>query len=64
MLQRLARLLVVLLAIVALALVAVWVMTNTEYGRERVRRYALDALAGSTHGLVRIGGIRGNLSDF
>ena len=43
MLQRIARLLVVLLAIVALALVAVWVVTNTTYGRERVRRFALDA---------------------
>ncbi|HEU4720990.1 MAG TPA: translocation/assembly module TamB domain-containing protein [Gemmatimonadaceae bacterium] len=61
MLQRLARLLVVLLAIVALALVAVWVVTNTEYGRERVRRYALESLAGATHGIVRIGGVRGNL---
>jgi hypothetical protein len=61
MLQRLARLLVVLLAIATLALIAVWVVTNTEFGRERVRRYALGALARSTHGLVRIGGVRGNL---
>jgi translocation and assembly module TamB len=61
MLQRLARVLVVLLAIVALALVAVWVVTNTKYGRERVRRYALGALGGSTHGIVKIGAIRGNL---
>jgi translocation and assembly module TamB len=61
MLQRLARLLVVLLAIVTLALVAVWVVTNTEFGRERVRRFALESLAGSTHGIVRLGAIRGNL---
>jgi autotransporter translocation and assembly factor TamB len=61
MLQRLARVLVVLLAIVTLALVAVWVVTNTEFGRERVRRFALKSLAGSTHGIVRMGGIRGNL---
>ena len=31
MLQRVARLLVVLIALVALALVAVWVVTNTDY---------------------------------
>ena len=37
MLQRVARVLVVLLAIVTLALVAVWVVTNTEFGRNRVR---------------------------
>ena len=61
MLQRLARVLVVLLAIVTLALVAVWVVTNTEFGRERVRRFALKSLAGSTHGIVKLGGIRGNL---
>ena len=61
MLQRLARLAIVLLVLGTLALVAVWVVTNTSFGRERVRRYALDALQGSTHGVVRIGGIRGNL---
>jgi translocation and assembly module TamB len=61
MLQRLARVLVVLLAIVTLALVAVWVVTNTEFGRERVRRFALNSLAGSTHGIVKLGEVRGNL---
>ena len=47
MLQRLARLLVVLLAIVTLALIAVWVVTNTEYGRERARRMVSCASAAS-----------------
>ena len=61
MIQRLARLLVVLLAITTLALVGVWVLTNTDYGRNRVRSYALGALARSTHGVVRIGAITGNL---
>ena len=61
MLQRLARLLVVLLALVTLALVVVWVVTNTDYGRERVRRFALDALSKSTHGIVKLGTVRGNL---
>jgi translocation and assembly module TamB len=61
MLQRVARVLVVLLVIATVALVAVWVGTNTEFGRERVRRFALSALGGSTHGIVKIGAIRGNL---
>jgi translocation and assembly module TamB len=61
MLQRVARVLLVLLVVAVLALTAVWIVTNTEFGRERVRRMALNALAGSTHGIVKIGGIRGNL---
>ena len=54
MLQRVARLLVVLLALFALALVVVWVVTNTEFGRERVRRFALGALSKATHGIVKM----------
>ena len=61
MLQRIARLLVVLLALVTLALVAVWVVSNTTYGRERVRRFALGALSKSTHGIVKMGTVRGDL---
>jgi translocation and assembly module TamB len=61
MLRRLARLAIVLLVLVTVALVAVWVVTNTRYGRERVRRLALGALRGATHGVVQIGGVRGNL---
>lgn len=40
---------------------AVFVLSNTDWGRERVRRQALAQLAKSVHGRVRIGGIRGNL---
>ncbi|HEV7991086.1 MAG TPA: translocation/assembly module TamB domain-containing protein [Gemmatimonadaceae bacterium] len=61
MLQRLARVLLVLLVVIAVALTAVWIGTNTEFGRERVRRFALGALGGATHGIVKIGAIRGNL---
>jgi translocation and assembly module TamB len=61
MLRRLFRLLVVLSAIVVLAVIAVWIMSNTEFGRERVRRLALQTLGGATHGLVRIGAVHGNL---
>jgi translocation and assembly module TamB len=61
MLQRIARVLLVLLVLFVIALTAVWIGTNTEFGRERVRRYALGMLGGATHGIVRIGGVRGNL---
>jgi translocation and assembly module TamB len=61
MLRRLFRLLVVLSVIVVLAVIGVWFMTNTDFGRERVRRLALQALGGSTHGIVRIGAVHGNL---
>ena len=61
MIQRLARLLVVLLAIATLALVGVWVLTNTDFGRARVRSYALGLLSRTTHGIVRMGPVTGNL---
>ena len=48
-----AYVLLVLLVLVVIALTAVWVGTNTEFGRERVRRYALGALGGATHGIVK-----------
>ena len=61
MIHRLARLLIVLLAVATLALVSVWVLTNTDFGRTRVRNYLLGTLSTSTHGVVRIGAVTGNL---
>ena len=61
MLYRLFRLLVVLSVIAVVAVIAVWLMTNTDFGRERVRRLALGQLQGVTHGIVKIGAVRGNL---
>jgi hypothetical protein len=59
--RRLFRLLVVLSAIAVLAVIAVWMLTNTDFGRERVRRLALSMLGGATHGIVKIGAVHGNL---
>jgi len=50
---------VVILLIVAVS--AVFVFTGTDWGRERVRRFALNALANSAHGIVQIGEVDGNL---
>jgi translocation and assembly module TamB len=61
MLRRLFRLLVVLSVVAVLAIGALWMLTNTDWGRERVRRYALGAIGGSTHGIVTIGAVHGNL---
>lgn len=63
--RRLGRVLLgivtVLLGIVALAGIAVVVLTATEWGRERVRRIALSQLQGRVHGRVAIGKLSGNL---
>lgn len=47
--------------IVLAVVVAVFVIAGTPWGHERVRRIALHALRGPVHGMVRIGGIDGNL---
>ena len=64
-LGRLGRVLLgiltVLLGIVALAGIAVVVLTSTEWGHERVRRIALSQLQGRVHGRVTIGKLSGNL---
>jgi translocation and assembly module TamB len=52
-----------LLGLVALALVAVLVVTNTDWGRERVRRFAVNTLNDLAHGTVRIGRLDGNLLE-
>ena len=52
---------VFLTAVVAFAFVAVLVLSSTDWGRERVRRYVLGQLQGFVHGQVSIGRVRGNL---
>jgi len=51
----------ILFGLAALAVLAVYVVTGTDWGRERVRRYAQDALASVVHGNVQIGRLSGNL---
>src|SRR5689334_22483357 len=51
----------VLLGIVALAGIAVVVLTSTDWGHERVRRIALSQLQSHVHGRVSIGKLSGNL---
>lgn len=59
------RLLRVVLGIILVVLLigagALVFFTSTDAGRERVRRFALDAMRGPIHGIVRIGKVSGNL---
>lgn len=61
---RVARMvLAALAAFLVIAVVAVVVLNGTYYGRERVRRLALDALRDIVQGEVIVGRIDGNLLD-
>jgi Uncharacterized protein involved in outer membrane biogenesis len=50
-----------LASIVLLAVIAVYVVTATDWGHERVRRFAQTTLNGMIHGKATIGGLSGNL---
>src|SRR5665213_2627593 len=47
--------------ILIVAAAAVFIITGTPWGHERVRRLALHALSGAAHGTVRIGRVEGDL---
>ncbi len=53
--------LIVIAVILGAVFLGVMTLTNTNWGRERVRRIALGALGSSVHGIVHLGAIRGNL---
>ena len=48
-------------ALIVIVMIAVWVLTGTDWGRERVRRYAVTMLNGMIHGRATIGSLSGNL---
>jgi translocation and assembly module TamB len=54
---------VFLTAVIAFAFVATLVLTGSDWGRERVRRFVLSQLQGIVHGQVSIGHISGNLMN-
>ena len=55
--------LIVIAIVLGVLFLGVMTLSNTNWGRERVRRIALGALEKSVHGIVHIGAIRGNLLD-
>jgi translocation and assembly module TamB len=50
-----------LAAVVMLALAAVLIITNTDWGREQVRRFIVNQIANATDGEIHIGRVEGNL---
>ncbi len=59
--SRWVRLLAVLAVVALLLLAGVFIVTNSDWGRERIRRKVLNTIQSNTHGLVHIGGVSGNL---
>jgi hypothetical protein len=55
------RLLAGLVVVALLLVAAVYVVSNTDWGRERVRRYVLNLIQNNSHGIVHIGSVSGNL---
>ena len=55
------RLIVALLVVVLLLVGGVFLLTNSDWGRERVRRYVEGLIQRNSHGLVHIGSVTGNL---
>ena len=56
-----ARLIAVIAVLALLLLAATLLVTDTNWGRERVRRYALGVIQRNSHGIVDIGSVSGNL---
>ena len=56
-----ARLIAVIAVVALLLLAATLLVTDTNWGRERVRRYALGVIQRNSHGIVHIGSVSGNL---
>ena len=55
------RLLLAVVVVILLLVGGVFLITNTNWGRERVRRYVEGLVQRNSHGLVHIGGVTGNL---
>jgi translocation and assembly module TamB len=59
--RGLIRGLAVVIAVAILAVAAIVVLTNTDWGREQVRKRVVAAIQGTSHGIVRAGQVTGNL---
>jgi len=55
------RLIAAIVVVVLLLVGAVFLLTNSNWGRERVRRYVEGLIQRNSHGLVHIGKVTGNL---
>lgn len=55
------RLLAALAVVVILIIAGVYILTNSPFGRERIRRYVEGLIQRNSHGIVHIGKVTGNL---
>src|SRR6267378_4686024 len=55
------RLIAVVVVVVVLLVGVAYLITNSDWGRERVRRYVEGLIQSNSHGLVHIGSVTGNL---
>jgi hypothetical protein len=55
------RLIAVVVLVVVLLVGAAYLITNSDWGRERVRRYVEGLIQRNSHGIVHIGSVTGNL---
>ncbi len=51
----------VIVTLVILAIIGVFAITNTDWGRDQVRKRILAIIQSNSHGIVRIGSVSGNL---
>jgi translocation and assembly module TamB len=61
--RTLPRVLAVIVVFLLLAWGAVYVITDTDWGREQVRKRLVALIQGNSHGIVKIGKLTGNLFD-
>lgn len=59
--RTLPRVLAVIVAFLLLAWAAVYLITDTNWGRDQVRRKLVALIQGNSHGIVKIGSVTGNL---
>ena len=57
------RLLAVVVVVALLLLGAAFLLTNSNWGRERIRRYVVGVLQNNSHGIIHIGSVSGNLMN-
>ena len=55
------RLIAIVVVVVLLLVGTAYLITNSDWGRERVRRYVEGLIQSNSHGLVHIGSVTGNL---
>ncbi|HEU4880268.1 MAG TPA: hypothetical protein VFT21_12480, partial [Gemmatimonadaceae bacterium] len=61
MVKGLIRFLAALAIVAVILIVGVFALTNTDWGREQVRKRIVSALQDNSHGIIKVGKVTGNL---